>query len=120
MHDDLRSVPFEQRPKFLPVFPRGWVYFRSWRTARWFLAMQVPVVASVAAAVVRGLPYSGVAVLAALGLVVTALLFVTVLSGMASSNTGTYFRDREPVRFWQHVAVLGIGYVGVAVAGYFV
>jgi hypothetical protein len=38
---------------------------------------------------------------------------------MSSSNTGTYFRRRESVRFWSDAAVLGAAYLGIAVAGYF-
>lgn len=119
MDEDLRSVPAERRPRFIPVFPRGWGYLRVWRTARWFLALLVPVALSAAAAVVRGRPWWEAGILAVLGLAVASVLFVTALSGMSSSNTGTYFRDREPVRFWGDVAVVGTAYLGIAVAGYF-
>ena len=119
MSEDLQSVPCEDRPKFLPLFPRGWTYFRTWRTARWFMVLLVPIALSVAASLVRGRQGWEAAMLAGLGLAVAAALFVTVSSGMSSSNTGTYFRRREPARFWRDVAILSAAYLGIAVAGYF-
>lgn len=119
MHDNLRSLPCERRPKSIPVFPPGWAYFRSWRTCRWFLLLLTPVVASVVAAVVRDRPWPGAGVLGMLGLAVASALFVTLLSGMSSSNWGTYCRTREPVRYWLDVAILGAAYLGLALAGYF-
>jgi hypothetical protein len=118
MHDHLRSMPCERRPKSIPIFPHGWAYFRAWRTARWFLVLLVPIAASATATVVRGRLWWVAGLVAVLGLAVTSVLFVTIQSGMSSSNVGTYFRDREPVRFWADVVIFGAAYLGLAVAGY--
>ncbi|MBL8792650.1 MAG: hypothetical protein JNM56_01965 [Planctomycetia bacterium] len=119
MHDQLRSLPCERRPQSIAVFPQGWAYLRSWRTFRWFLLLLAPVVASVVAIVVRDRPWWGAGLLGLLGLAVASALFVTLQSGMSSSNWGTYFRTREPGRYWLDVAILGAAYLGIALAGYF-
>ena len=50
---------------------------------------------------------------------VATLLFVFLCSGMSSSNTGTYLRSREPVRFWAEIGLLGAAYIALSCAGLF-
>ena len=52
------------------------------------------------------------------GLGVTAIGFVTLFSGMSSLNHGTYFRRREPIRYWLSVLIWGSAYVFVTIAGF--
>ena len=118
MYEFLRSIPPERRRNFLPFVPRGWAFFRRWRSVRWFVALLVPVVASAVVALDRGRAWWEADMLAVLGLAVTLGLFVTLSSGISVSNTGTYLRWWEPVRFWWDVAVLVAAYVGIALGGY--
>lgn len=53
-----------------------------------------------------------------LGLGFSILLFVFLSSGMSSSNSGTYFRKTEPVRFWADIGLLSAGYSALCFFGY--
>jgi hypothetical protein len=79
----------------------------------------VPVVASAAAAVLRGLAWGAVAFILLGGIVIAMLLFASISSGQTSSNWGTFRREREPARYWMDVAILVCAYAFFAVFGYF-
>jgi hypothetical protein len=79
----------------------------------------VPLVQSVVGAVLRDQIGSAFGV-GIMGLAVTSLLFVQLASGASSSNWGTYFRSREPIRYWLDVAILSIAYVGICFAGWYI
>src|SRR5262245_19115485 len=116
MNENLESRAPRDRPRMMPAWPRGAPYLREWRTGRWFVVLLVPIGARVGAIITRGLPWSAPIVFAAIGAVVAFLLFATIASGVDSSNTGTYFRKRESVRFWMGVAILAACYTVVATA----
>lgn len=97
----------------------GSPYIRTWQTARWFLALLVPISASVAASIVRGLPWLAVFTFAIIGIAVAFCLFATIASGVESSNWGTFFRRREPVQFWIGAGILAFIYAGMSVVGWF-
>lgn len=119
MVDDFQRLPVGERPRWIPIFPRGLVHFRQWRTARWFLPLQLPILLSGTAVVIRGRGLGEAAILLLLGSAVAAVLFVEVCSGMISSNHGTYFRRQEPIRYWLNIGVIGLAYVVLSTAGYF-
>ncbi len=106
------------RPRFLPTFPRGLVYFRRWRTLRWFLVALIPIAVSLAAAWWRGHAWQGVGAFI-LGTAFTVVAFVDICSGMTSSNWGTHFRSREPIRFWIGIVIMVPIYVLATMAGWF-
>jgi hypothetical protein len=37
---------------------------------------------------------------------------------MSSSNTGTYLRHTEPVRYWTEIALLSVVYLALCSVGY--
>lgn len=55
----------------------------------------------------------------AISLAAFLVLHITLLSGMISSNTGTYFRETEPIRFWISCAVVLVGVVFPSIAVWF-
>lgn len=99
MQDDLEYTPCEQRPRLIPVLPGALPSFRSWPSLRWFLLLQLPVVGSATASLMRGRPIGGAAMIILLGLATSTCLFAAICSRISSSNVGTYFRSREPIRF---------------------
>ncbi len=119
MHEQLDHVPSDQRPRMIGALPRGASYFRRWRSLRWFLLLLVPPSASAYAFWTHGQTVWEAAGFLLLGVAPASLLFVFLCSGMSSSNTGTYFRHREPVRFWAEVAILIAVYIAISCCGYF-
>ena len=61
----------------------------------------------------------GHVLLAILSFGVLTVTYVAVCSGMVSSNHGTYFKDREPVRFWLSTGVCGVIYLVLTVTYFF-
>jgi hypothetical protein len=120
MHEHLKSIPVEHRPKMISLFPAGACYFRTWQTFRWFLVLLWPVASSVASIYVRKHAIGVVILVGLTGVFVAATLFVDLCSGMASSNWGTYFRETEPRRYWSQVAIVAGIYGALSSAGYFV
>jgi uncharacterized protein YwqG len=115
----LKTLPCRERPKFIAIQPWGWTYLRDWRSGRWLLAMLAPPLVGAIVGAVRGLPWGLVAILAVFALVLTERLFVFLAVGMLSTNTGTYFRDREPLRFWANIALWMTPYVALTLIGLF-
>lgn len=103
----------------LAALPRGWCCFREWRTLRWFFALSIPVVGSAFAVWMHGHGFWRAAGLLLLGFAVSTVLFISLCSGMASSNFGTYFRKTEPLRYWADVVLLSVAYITLCCAGYF-
>jgi hypothetical protein len=91
---------------------------RKWRTARWFVVLLIPVMASCIAAIARNLPAVAPIFVVLFGTAVAFFLFAAIASGVESSNWGTYFRSREPVRFWIGVAISAIIYASISSAGW--
>jgi hypothetical protein len=118
MTKDWRNEPCGSRPRRIPLFPRGLAYFRTWRTLRWFLVLMLPLLCSAGAACVhgRGLLMAGGILL--LGTTFAGALFVDLCSRMSSSNWGTFYRGREPARFWITVVWCSLFYLVMAVSGY--
>ena len=120
MHQKLRDMPVADRPKMVSLFPWGTPYFRAWRTLRWFLALLTPIVVS-AFQLWRHQHGIGVAIFCGfIGVWVAASLFVTLASGMASSNWGTHFRQTEAAQYWMQTAFIGAVYLVAACLGHFV
>lgn len=118
MHDDLKKLSVEDRPKMVPLLPWGAQYFRAWHSLRWYLVQLVPVTASAAALGLRKHAIGGGLILVFAGAFIAACLFVELCSGMATSNWGTHFRLTEPIPYWLQVAVVGILYLGASSFGY--
>ncbi len=118
MNDNLQNIPCAQRPRMIGALPRGLVYFRTWHTLRWFIALALPVLASAATAWMHGHGPWLAAGLGILGLLVAVLIFVFLFSGMSSSNAGTYFRQSEPARFWAEVVLLCVIYIAACLFGF--
>jgi hypothetical protein len=117
MHEHLKDIPVAERPKMVALFPWGAAYFRAWHTLRWFLGLLLPVTGSAVALWVHGHGIGVSLFVGFLGAFVAAGLFVALCSGMASSNWGTHFREREPRQYWVQVAVMGVVYLALSVAG---
>ena len=81
--------------------------------------MVTPIIASASALWFRKQETGFVLLLGLIGVTVTAFLFVFLCSGIASSNWGTHFRRREPVRYWLQVVVIAAAYIFVSLIGYF-
>ena len=118
MHDELKSVACDRRPKSLSLFPGGLAYLRSWRQRAVLAALLLPVFGSAGAQFLREGKIGGSIVILVIGGVVTPLMYVAICARMISSNTGTYFRESEPIRYWLSVSILIIGYLGFASAGH--
>jgi hypothetical protein len=103
-----------------PILPAGFVYFRDWRAVRWFGLLLLPVCASVVAASARGRHLGEVVVILLLGVAMALILFVSLGSGTVSTRQGIYDRDSEPIRYWLHIAVFGLGYLGIALIGWLI
>jgi hypothetical protein len=101
----------------LPLFPRGWVYFRRWGTLRWYLLMLVVPATGLAGAWWRGQIVGGCIVFG-VAATVGAIVFVFLNSGISSSSSGTFARAREPTRFWVEVMLLAALYVVISLAGW--
>ena len=114
--EGLDDIPVRERPRSLTM--SGDRYFRQWKTVRWFVLLMIPVAASGAAGFVRDGTFLGGAMLA-MGTAVAYLLFLTLCSGGVSSNTGTYFRSTEPIRYWLNVIALAVAYLFPCLAGWF-
>src|SRR5262245_1091933 len=113
------DTPVGERPRMVSPCPEGFVYFRKWRSLRWFLLLVPPVLASGSAVVLRGQGWVPAVFVIVGGHFIGAALFVVLASGMSSSNWGTYFRSREPLRYWLDVAILATAYFMMCVCGYF-
>ncbi len=118
MHDELKSVACDRRPKSLSLFPSGLAYLRSWRQRAVLSALLLPVLVSAGAQFLREGKIGGAIVILVVGGIVTPLMYVAICARMISSNTGTYFRESEPTRYWLSVGVLVFGYLGFSAAGH--
>jgi len=81
------------------------------------MLLLIPIGVSVTFAFVRGVGGLGVC-LALVGSGTAFCLFAVLVSGIETTNWGTYFRRREPIRFWIGAAVLIVGYLGLCAAGF--
>jgi hypothetical protein len=119
LRDRLHNMSPDGRRQSLAIVTRGLVYFRHGRTARWLGRLLSPVCASAVAGSARGWDLGLSAIVLLLGVAVASLLFVTLCSGVESSNWGTYDRRSEPIRYWLHVSIIGLAYLGLTFAGWF-
>ncbi len=120
MLKELRDMPVADRPKWVPLFPWGTPYFRAWCTVRWFLVMLAPIAVSTFQLWSHH-HGAGVAMFHGfIGAWVSVSLFVTLASGMASSNRGTHFRQTEAAQYWMQTSFIGVVYLVVACLGHFV
>jgi hypothetical protein len=81
--------------------------------------MLLPVGIAMTIAIQRHRMFAGLGI-ATIATVLAAVLFVTLCSGCSSSNWGTYFRSREPGRYWFDVAIGSIIYCAICAAVWFV
>jgi hypothetical protein len=103
----------------IAALPGGWRYFSTWRTLRWFLALSLPPIGSAVAVWMHGHGFWQAAGVWLFGFVISIPLFVSLCSGMSSSNKGTYFRRTEPERYWVEIALMVAVYIAVCCVGYF-
>lgn len=118
MSNDLEDTPCSQRPRCVSLFASALVLFLTWRTLRWFLLLVPPLLCSAAAAHLRGRTWGESLGLLLIGLGFAAAMFVELSSGMSSSNWGTFFRRREPVRYWISVGFTALCYLAISLVGY--
>jgi hypothetical protein len=105
-YDYLRQYHPKDRPKMLPVW--GNEYFMNWKYLRWFMLSSLPGIMN---AFVLGFAFSKWK-WSIFGFIVSQYLimvgFVFLCSGMCSSNWGTYFKEKEPEPYWNHIkAIIG-------------
>jgi hypothetical protein len=120
MWHNLKDIPPSLRPAPLPLFPSGWQYFQRWRSLRWFVLLLLPGTVSVLVSAWRHGVQAilGLAILTSLTAAITAILFIALCSGCTSSNWGTWFRSREPFRYWLDVFILSIAYFALSGAAW--
>jgi hypothetical protein len=102
-----------------PLYKSGLPYFSSWRTARWFLVMLLPVFGSSVAFWTRTHGAEEALIIGLLGAHLAAGLFVALCSGKITSCWGTHERRLEPKCFAGQLALETAVYVGISAAGYF-
>lgn len=100
------------------LFPRTAPYFQEWRTLRWFLLLSLPPLVSGVSFWLRRHQAGGAIFFGFVGVAMDAYLFTALCSGMTSSNWGTYFRDREPIRYWFEVVLLAAVYLALPAVGF--
>jgi len=83
----------------------------KWRYLRWYLLLLIPVILGTVAFYLRGGSLFKTAGTFVLGLGISFALFVTLCSGIETSNRGTYFRSTEPIRYWIGVSIIAVFYV---------
>ena len=108
LSDGFENLKPSARPR-APLFPGGLVFFCRWRTLRWFILLAVPAIAGSTMVLVGGHAIASLISLV-VGLTSSSVMFVVACSGMTSSNWGTYFRRREPVRYWISFAIAVAAY----------
>ena len=116
-----RMSPKERHRKFpmgLGLFPQALPYFTQWRHLRWFLLLWLPNVISFLVLLPGHHRLAEHILLAVLSPFFLAIAFVSFRSGVASSNQGTFFRDREPFRFWISTGVGALCYIALTGAYY--
>jgi hypothetical protein len=118
--ENLDQLPVKQRPKMIPMFPRGIVHFRDWRSLRWFLVLTIPVFLSTGTTYWRGHTLVHAAVFGLFGMMSATWLFIDLSSGMSSSNHGTFFRRREPIQYWCVIGAVAAFYLCFIVVGFFI
>ena len=117
MLEDLEKLRPGDRPRSIPMWTIAAPHLRRWRTARWFVALLVPVMAAVITSIVRGQqPIVSICV-ALIGAGTAFGIFAELSTGVGSSNWGTYFRKREPVWFWLGVVPIVVGYLFICAIG---
>ena len=118
MDESLQNVPCKERPRKIAALPGGWIYFRTWRSLRWFLVLSVPPIASSVFVWMNGHGFWQAFGCWILCFALSISLFVSLSSGMSSSNLGTYFRKTEPVRYWVEITVMSVVYCALCSVGY--
>jgi hypothetical protein len=114
------SPPPQGEPAVRPLFPAGFAHFRNRQAVLWFVLLLLPVCASAAAALVRGRHPGEVFVILLLGVAAALILIVSLGSGTLSTRQGTYDRHSEPIRYWLHVGLFGLAYLGMTVIGWLI
>jgi len=111
LSDGLENLKPSVRPH-VPLFPRGLACLRGWRALRWLILLAAPAIAGSTAVLVAGYAIASLVSLA-IGLAASVYVFVAACSGMVSSNQGTFFRRREPVRYWIGLLVAVAAYCAI-------
>lgn len=116
-----RMAPEERHrniPMGLGLFPQALPYLTRWRHLRWFLLLWLPNVITFVVLLPGHHRVGEHVLLAVLSPFFLAIAFVSVRSGVASSNEGTFFRVREPLRFWVSTAIPALAYIALTGAYY--
>jgi hypothetical protein len=96
-YQNLKDMPVKERPrKLLPAYSIE--YFKGWYLIIFLSVLLLIVLNGTMAGVTQQNWWVILGVLiAAAGYLA---VFVSICSGVTSSNIGTYFRETEPVRYW--------------------
>jgi hypothetical protein len=96
-YQNLKGIPVKERPrKLLPAYSVE--YFQGWYLIIFLSVLLLIVFNGIIAGVIQQSWWFILGVLiAAAGYLA---VFVSICSGVTSSNIGTYFRETEPVRYW--------------------
>ncbi len=113
------SIPPRQRTGFGPIYENQLRHLTQWRTLRWFLLGVLALLPGVVFMVHRGRPLEAFVVFV-IGLLLENLLVWNLASGITCSNHGTFFRSREPVRYWVDVALIAAVFAGLCVGIWFI
>jgi hypothetical protein len=104
-YDKLKDIEPRQRPKMLGL-PWTKECFQGPRLFIFMTAVLALIGNGMLAAIIRDRWTPLLATFIALPFL--AVTHLSVCSGFTSSNTGTYFRDREPIRFWLQTVLAGV------------
>ncbi len=96
-YQNFKDMPVKERPrKLLPAYSLE--YFHGWYLIIFLSLLLLIVFNGIIAGVIQQSWWFILGVLiAAAGYLA---VFVSICSGVTSSNIGTYFRETEPVRYW--------------------
>lgn len=118
MYDQYRYLRPKERPRSLGMWPDGTAL--AWHNFRWLLLLFLPPCASA----IGGYCLENLSIAAAIfiflaGSLSAVVLFTQLHYGVTSSNHGTYFRNREPVRFFIDVIITSAMYLLLSAQGWF-
>ena len=108
-YDYLKKLPVNERQKFLGP---DWniKYFRGRYFFFLLLIITITVFKSLLA-IIYGNGFLVVMLCDVIGIPMFIVSHISLISGFISTNTGSYFRETEPIRYWFNIAFLLTGYV---------
>ncbi len=105
----LKKLPFKERQKFLgPDWNKK--YFQG-RYLFFVLLIVAITVFNSLLAIICEKGFLVILLCDVIGLPMFIVTHISIISGFISTNTGSYFRETEPIRYWFNTTLPLIGYV---------